>query len=455
MTVTLRPYQKDAVLWLSQHPRGILADSPGLGKSFPAVQAAKDQIWKDNQLIVVPAYLMEQWVGVVQQLYPTAHVRVIDRNTPHPKKREGLGWVILSYHTLMTAGIAKQPWLLKVAWDSIIIDEAQRARGRSSQWTKTLWKLAPKARFIWMLTGTPIVNNPGDLWPLLKLCDPKRFRGYWPFVDEWCAVQQTPFAKEITGIKPRSEKAFNKMLSAYMLRRRKEDYLPELPPLTSRLIEVDLSPKLKKMHDTARKEWFIEHPNLSDPVVMQSAGAMVSRLRMLTAGVIPDPDGQSVVIVESAKIKVLTEILDDLPNEPVIVFCWHVATAEAVCQAVPDARRFPSITGKLPPVQRGKIIEEWKRSRNGVLVGSLSAMQEGMNLQHASQVVFVEHDYLPSSLEQAVARSLRFGQDRPVFVTHLVARGTIDASVFRTAHERHRHNLRALLEDVRGAVLTS
>ena len=83
-----------------------------------------------------------------------------------------------------------------------------------------------------------------------------------------------------------------------------------------------------------------------------------------------------------------------------------------------------------------------------IVIATMASMQEGVNLQEAKSVVFAEHHYLPSTIEQSMARVRRFGQTDPVNVYHVLAKGTVDASVWRVMLGRHSNVQKALLEDL-------
>jgi DNA modification methylase len=107
----------------------------------------------------------------------------------------------------------------------------------------------------------------------------------------------------------------------------------------------------------------------------------------------------------------------------------------------------------MTPGNREVLIDEWKASDDGVIVATMGSMQEGVNLQKASNIIFAEHHYLPGTIEQAIARCRRYGQTEPVNVYHVMARGTVDDTVWRVMRGRHSNVTKALLEDLYMAAL--
>lgn len=470
MTITLRPYQREAVSFLLSKDRAILADEVGVGKTYPAISAAlqvqdASTPWSPI-LVICPAYLMQQWKEAIQTYAPDDDVLLLYRDTDvWEHSWNACTWVVTSYHTLQDAHPHKvggkkrpdgsispvkwttpsQPRLLTDRWNAVIFDEAHRLRGRSSLWTKHAYKL--KADRIWMLTGTPLVNNPSDIWPLLRLCDPKTYTSYWDFVGTWCRIDQTPYGSEVGPVKPEAERSFHALLDNYLIRRRVEDVLPDLPPAIDHTVTVELPKSYKKAHDQAKHEWFIEHPDLDDPIVVTSGGALVHKLRQLTAGTL-SVNGSTPK--QNPKRDAVLDIIDDLSGEPVIAFCAYKATAKLIHDALAKRSRPVTLaTGDHSPPVRAVAVERWKTQPDGILVATIPAMQEGANLQHARNIIFAEHSYLMTDIEQAIARARRFGQEFPVNVHHIMCKGTVDEAVWRVAQRRGKNNERALLADLR------
>lgn len=112
-----------------------------------------------------------------------------------------------------------------------------------------------------------------SMWPVLHLCDPIKFKAYWPYVNKWCHVEETYFGKKFTGCV--NIAAWRKFVSTAVFHRRKD--LKDYPPKTRQALEVEMEPWQKKIHDSLLKELFAE---LSDGDLFVASNKMVALIRL-------------------------------------------------------------------------------------------------------------------------------------------------------------------------------
>lgn len=439
--IELSPYQVESRDFLTQRPRAMLLDAVGVGKTYPTVEAALEVGNARPWLVTAPAYLLPTWRKAIYDLVGDWDEIAIANGTPR-QRLEALqtkaGFILTSYNN-WTSTQYSDIW--NGDWN-YIFDEAHRLRGRNSKWTKQVLKRA-NAKDVrshyWLLTGTPMVRDPGDLFPLLKMMDPKRFTSYWQFVGEWCDTRVTPWATEVGQLKAGREDEFWAMVSEYSIRRNTQD-VPELRDLSHIYNEVlvDLPPSVIKTCKDAVKSYVIDHPDMNTPQAMSSGGALVQKLRQLVT--VPPTKA-------NPKLDALVDILED-HQEPVIVWCWYRATAEAVRARM--TRPWVSFTGDDTAEQKQNNLKMFEtmcqNGRNPIIVATISAMKEGVNLQHARTQIFLEESYLPSDNEQAIARSKRRGQTQPVNVYHIHANDSLDVRVHNLQETREAGITRAMLE---------
>ncbi len=184
-------------------------------------------------------------------------------------------------------------------------------------------------------------------------------------------------------------------LSVFMLRRTATDVALELPPKTRQIVSVDVPAKAH---------------------LAPNAGAKEMRASLDRAA--------------DAKIHDALELIRGhvASGHKVVAFCWRRSVADFLGNALREAKQGAAIIhGGTPTLQRGKALEEAKATRSGhLLAATIASASTGIDLSYADVCVFVELTYAPQELLQAEARLHRFGQEKPVLIQYVIARGTTD-----------------------------
>jgi SNF2 family DNA or RNA helicase len=452
-----------------------LFDDPGVGKTAPTIVAAWEKHVETGLpvLITCPAYLVENWAWEISRFAPFGATVSLANGSGPTARRDALqadtDFVIQSYANWSAKvparkakpkeqydptdleslsaweaaqpkpvdgpkpGSYQYPELHERQWAVAVFDEGHRLRGRSSQCTKHVFELrrarsANASTPIWVLTGTPILNNPGDIYPLCHLRDKKRFSSYWNFVGDFCRVTKTPWATEVGQLRKGMADEFQELVASFALRRTLKD-IPSLADLehVEKDYFVTLPPSVVKTINKAREEYVLEHEDLERSEFISGGGALYSRLRMLAT--LP-PTGTK------PKVDFVTELLEDKVG-PVVVYCWYKDSARGVSEALTKGKRSVTlITGDVPTTRRGELVATWKATTDGILVATISSLKEGISLIHAQDVIFLEHSELPADQTQCVARLKRRGQTEVVRVHHVWARSTPDMAIKRHLNER-------------------
>jgi SNF2 family DNA or RNA helicase len=428
----LAEFQTEAERWLLGHPFGILGDEMRVGKSFPALSAAQRIFLEGPNLIVCPGYLIPNWVDYLQ-MYGEIDIAAIEGSkqqkealleTPHT-------WTVCSYALTTRPGYMQA--LFSRQWGSIIYDEAHHLRGHKTQSYKTAKTLRTLAGTLWMLSGTPVVKGPDDLWSLLNLCDPKKFSSYWKFVEEHCLQEWTPFGVNVVGYK--DQKAFEEMLKPYMLRRLYDQVMPGQPPVEEVVLKAKMSPSWAKIHKDAKKEFILHHPDLGD-VDLNTGGAMVIALRRTTAE-------------SGAKTDVLLDLLEDVGKDPVVVFCWYRDTAEQAGAILAEkGYKNTVITGKIPaPGRKAEIKRLWSGDVQ-VLIATMGSLREGEDMSCSHVVVFLEEHWVSADNEQAAARLKGRNQKHPITKYIILADKSVDVAVHKITARRQSQSLKSVIGEL-------
>ena len=443
-TIELYDYQKEAVDFLRVHSRAILGDEQGVGKSYPAI-AAFDYL-DGPKLIVSPSYLMYNWYRYLREMgHRDIAIVEGERHQRYEALRSDAEWYLLNYEMLSRTIAKPNPrtnWgpeyvkeLLERPWAGIIFDEAHKLRGRNTGWTSATFKMltlkyAPSrdARVI-LVTGTPIYNNPGDVWSYLKIIDPRTYTSYWRFVETYCWMEYNGWAMDVVGV--RDPEGYRGTLDQYMIRRKLRDVYPELDEPVHHLVHLQLPQRWMDAHKQAKQKWILENPDTGEKKKLLE---LTSQLRRLTGAMAP------------TKKAALKDFLSDHDAEQVVVWAWYHDSINAAESVVPKKRLIGVATGDTAPRDRDKLVEKLSSSKDGVLIASLGALQMGANIQSAHTMVFYEEDYLHTTNDQALGRLNRRGQTEQVHVYHFLCEGTIDDNVHQIAKTRELVTGRALRE---------
>lgn len=414
-------------------------DVPGAlaGKTAVAINALQ-QLDRYPAVITCPSHLILQWR---QQLMlwgvPSEEISYTPKGMSVAKRLEMLEknttFAIVSYHCW--ANTNYWPYLLRNQQQAYVFDEAHRLRkGRQGRkgWWETIHWLRTKTRTkhlstpLWLFTGTPMVKDATDLYPLVHLADPRVYSSRDRFAQTYCRTTQTPYGMHVGKLI--DSKRFYRLLSKYSIRRTYAQ-IPELAGLER--IDTDLPVELSQAelsrHRKIRKSY--RDPVTNEPLT--SASAMIHALRKLTV---------------EPKIETLLELITDRPGRW-LVLCWYRDTASALyerCVKKFTRDKVGVITGASTEFARNIAFQTY--DSGGMLIGTIGALAEGLNLQQGNYVAFVEQHYLSTENEQALARVLRRGQTQPVLVYWLYAPGTFDVRVRKAAASREADIEKALNE---------
>ncbi|MHB1519363.1 MAG: DEAD/DEAH box helicase [Acidimicrobiales bacterium] len=400
----LRPYQRDGVAFLVRRDSALLADEMGLGKTVQtavALDIVLKQPGRRRALIICPASLRLNWERELARWAPDLTVKRIrgSRADREAYYQLPIPVLIASYEQLR----ADAPNIANLmSFDLVMLDEAQRIKNRHSSTALACTILQRKAS--WALTATPVENSPNDLTSVLSFIKPGLAR---------------------PGI-PRVE--LHRRMQPYFLRRKKEDVLPDLPPIIEQLMPVELEGEQREAYE----ELWESRLGLNFD---GQAGTEVSMLALITELKqlcnFHEPSGESV------KGDVLDTIFDSMreSDDKTIVFSQYVETLRWLAER--NTRRPSALFhGGLSEVERDQLLQDFANGPGPrVLYISLRAGGVGLNLQSASTVVMFDRWWNPAVEDQAIQRAHRFGRDRPLYVVKFEVVNSIEeriANVLKT-----------------------
>lgn len=304
--------------------------------------------------------------------------------------------------------------------DVLVLDECQRIRGAQSSVSKFIGRWAPKVRYRVGLSGTPMSQGPLDIFGQYRALCPAVYGTRYTLFRSRYAVMGGFQGHQVIGYQNESELRQKYMSHALQCGREVLD----LPPETHITRPVTLDPATMRIYKEMDRDLIACVKD--GTVTAANALGKLLRLAQITGGTVPNDEGEPTRI-GSEKQEVLQDILDDLdPNEPVVVFCRFHADMDAVHAAARE-------TGRTSLELSGRVnqLGEWQRPGAApVLAVQIQAGGVGVDLTRACYCVFYSVGYSLSEYKQALARTHRPGQDRPVTFMQLVATGTVDEKIY-------------------------
>jgi hypothetical protein len=229
-----------------------------------------------------------------------------------------------------------------------------------------------------------------------------------------------------------SQSELKEQLSRVQLRRRKADVLQDLPPKLVSSVILPLTPAQRAGYERAEQEGIVELRALGERVRIQNVLDLIARLKQICNF---DP-----VSGKSSKLDDLRERLRTLDEEghKALVFT-QFSNRESGARAIADRLGMPALvyTGDLSPAERDRVLARFRAGdEHRVLVLSLRAGGQGLNLQDASYVFHFDRWWNPAVEQQAEARSHRMGQRYPVMVYTYIAENTIEERIEQVLREK-------------------
>jgi superfamily II DNA or RNA helicase len=445
----LRGYQRDGLGWLHFLRQfrfgGCLADDMGLGKTVqvlgllearrelraaapltpdpsPPQTGARGEERPGPSLVVVPRSLVFNWKQEASRFAP--QLRVLD-HTGINRLKPGAHFedhdVILTTYGTLRRDILD---LKEHHFDYAILDEAQAIKNANSQSAKASRLLRADHRLV--MSGTPVENHLGELWSLFEFLNPGMLGS--------AAVLRLGEG----GVRNPSEESrvlLAKVLRPFLLRRTKEEVAKDLPEKTEQTLYCDLEPAQRQLYDELR-----EHYRQSllarvdrDGIKKSKIQVLEALLRLRQAACHPGLIDKQRTDESSAKLDALLPQLEEVFAEghKTLVFSQFTSLLAIVKKKLDEEKiTYEYLDGRTR--DRAARVERFQNDPDCKLfLISLKAGGLGLNLTAADYVFLLDPWWNPAVEAQAIDRTHRIGQTRPVFAYRLIARDTVEEKVLQ------------------------
>ncbi len=426
----LRGYQKDGVKWLYNLYKcglgGILADEMGLGKSLQTIIFIRRVLEEDKNakiLIVCPTALVYNWDNEFHKFSDDIKRSIFVGLKKDRHKK--LGWYegnvyITSYGLLREDLDIYKEMNFKV----MVIDEAQNIKNPTAMLTKAVKSINSEIKLA--LTGTPIENSIIELWSIFDYIMPGFLANKSKFSEKYKIGEDFDDDTNMTLSKLRSQ------VKPFILRRKKNEVLKDLPDKIENNIYIDLSDEEKKIYAALVKETKEEMEELV------SAGFSKNKMQILTLltrlrQVCIDPK----IIFDnfnktSSKIEHLTDVVKEaVSNGHKILLFTSFRTALNIVKDNLTKEGITSyvIDGSVSSKKRQELVDKFNTDDTNIFLIMLKSGGTGLNLTSADIVIHLDLWWNPQAENQATDRAHRIGQKNTVEVIKLITKGTIEEKI--------------------------
>ncbi len=429
---TLRKYQTVGYRWLrtldSHHFGGVLADDMGLGKTLQVISvllAVKNENPDEHftSLIVTPASLVYNWKEEIRTFAESLTVSTI---TGTQKERSALigNWkdsdVLVTSYDLLKRDISEYEGK---KFRFVVADEAQYIKNRNTAAAKSLKLVEAETRYA--LTGTPIENRLGELWSIFDYLMPGLLYTY----EEFRSGFEAPIMKS------ESEEAMEqlrKMVTPFILRRKKTDVLKDLPDKLEEVRYAHMESKQQKLYDgqVVRMRKKLQSADEAD---FRKGKIEILAELMHIRQICCDP---SLMFEDysgsSAKRELCLELIDSLIDggHRALLFSQFTTMLEKIEEDLKERGiEYYKITGATPKEKRLKLVKSFNEGDVPIFLISLKAGGTGLNLTGADVVIHYDPWWNTAVQDQATDRAHRIGQTKVVNVYKLIVKGTIEEKI--------------------------
>ncbi|KAE9601547.1 hypothetical protein Lal_00040522 [Lupinus albus] len=427
----LLPFQRDGVRFILQHGgRALLADEMGLGKTLQAIAVAACVQDSWPVLIIAPSSLRLQWASMIQQWLniPSSDILIV-LSQSGGSNRGGFNIVsssgksrihltglfnIISYDLVPKL----QNMLIASDFKVVIADESHFLKNAQAKRTTASLPVIKKAKYAILLSGTPALSRPIELFKQLEALYPDVYKNVHEYGNRYCKGGVFGVFQGASN----HDELHNLMKATVMIRRLKKDVLSELPVKRRQQVFLDLADK-----------------------DMKQINALFLELEMVKAKIKASKSKDEADSLKFAQKNLINKIYTDSAEAKIPSVLDYVGTViEAGCKFLIFAHHQPMIDsihefllkkkvgciridGGTPAASRQQLVTEYQeKDAIKAAVLSIKAGGVGLTLTAASTVIFAELSWTPGDLIQAEDRVHRIGQVSSVNIYYLLANDTVD-----------------------------
>ena len=432
LRATLRDYQADGLAWMQflRHYdlAGILADDMGLGKTVQTLAHILTEKEAGRltspALVIAPTSLMGNWQDEAALFAPDLKVLLLQgKDRAQQFDQIASSDLVLTTYALLPRDEEK---LREHDFHLVILDESHYIKNTRSKAAQSAGLL--RARHRLCLSGTPLENHLGELWSQFHfllpglLGDEKTFNSQFRHPIE---RQDDPLRRTL----------LNRRIKPFLLRRTKDNVAKELPAKTEMVRKVELTGAQRDLYETVRLAMDQKVRDEIDKKGVARSQIVILEALLKLRQVCCDPRLVKSLPAKkqtagSAKLLDLMQMVEDLLEEKrkILVFSQFTSMLELIQEEL-EERDIPYALLTGDTKDRSAQVAAFQQGAVPIFLISLKAGGVGLNLTAADTVIHYDPWWNPAAENQATDRAWRIGQDKPVFVYKLIAKGTLEEKI--------------------------
>ena len=328
-------------------------------------------------------------------------------------------------------------------------------KSRTAKRTMCLTPILQRAKRVVLLTGTPILAKPMEIFPLLHILRPDKYKGFKEFGMRYCDPKILRLGL-VDWSGSSNSRELNSILNKLMIRRLKKDVLNQLPPKKRQKIEISTDSKIiKKLKMVMEKSSKKFEQLLGTQIELDKLGINIDDLKTEkekeeeNKSKDNDKEEDSILnrfskaysMTGQAKLPGVKDYVNYLVDNSCkfLIFAHHTEILDAIEEVIiNDKIDYIRIDGKVPVDKRQDLVNKFQNEEDClVAILSITACATGLTLTKASTVVFAELHFTPSIMIQAEDRAHRIGQESGcVNIHYLFGADTLDVLLFRKLNEK-------------------
>lgn len=439
---TLLDHQKEHVKFHLLHPHSANWSEMGTGKTVTALRYAttlRNAGLVGSILVMCPLSVFHTWeIEVKKHTSFTILPLVGDLQEKIERLQTDADIFIISYDSIPgrktkaydTYGIMMSA-LLQKQFDLLIGDEVTLVKGYGTLRTRAVTILCDKTPYTLFLSGTPISNNPSDIFNVYRALDGGKTFGKNFFATRNKFFENIGFAYPKWVLRESMKEELQRRMYSCAVRVRKDDCL-DLPPKI-------FSPRFCYLTDEQRRYYIPIAQDLvktlqteSGNINIKNAMTKITKLSQITSGFLYTDD-ETFYMESNPKAQLVLDILEENPDEKIIIYCYWQEDVKILSEIIAgEGYQVGTLYGATSTSERGRVVDAFQEGGMDVLVANIGVGGYGLTLTSSSTIIYYNLSFKVIDFLQSQDRIHRHGQAKTCLYLPVMARSTIDEYIYST-----------------------